>query len=307
MLVVELVVMMGLAAVDLVLDRKAEPEQDRRDRPCRWSTARCLTARDRCSADDGVGAGGAGGVDQVALRQDHEVGAGDLVLEHLLDRVVMVERGIGAALRGERVHVGGDAAFGEGRPVDHGDNAVDGDAALDRGPLEGLDQRLRQRQARRLDQYVVDPGRARQDQVERRHEIVGDGAADAAIGELDDILLRAGLDAAALQDVAVDADVAELVDDDRQPPAAGVFQDVADQRRLAGAEKAGDDGAGDARQRCGHDLLPMRVRGGMRATRPRFKLSGRPRHGSRPSVEVANRRAPSTRSAALSTARSPNT
>ena len=36
----------------------------------------------------------------------------------------------------------------------------------------------------------------------------------------------------------------------------------------------------------------------MRATRPRFKLSGRPRHGSRPSVEVANRRAPSTRSAA---------
>ena len=67
-------------------------------------------------------------------------------------------------------------------------------------------------------------GRARQDLVERRHEIVGHGAADAAIGELDDVLLRAGLDAAALEDLAVDADVAELVDDDRQPPAAGVLE-----------------------------------------------------------------------------------
>ena len=89
-------------------------------------------------------------------------------------------------------------------------------------------------------------GSQRQDLVERRHEVVGHGAADAAIGQLDDVLLRAGLDAAALQDLAVDADVAELVDDDGEPPAAGVFQEVADQRRLAGAEEAGDDGAGNA-------------------------------------------------------------
>ena len=47
-----------------------------------------------------------------------------------------------------------------------------------------------------------------------------------------------------LQQVAVDADVAEFVDDEREPPAAGIGEDVADQRRLAGAEKAGDDGDG---------------------------------------------------------------
>ena len=95
-----------------------------------------------------------------------------------------------------------------------------------------------------------------QNGVERRHEFVGDGAAQAAIGELDDVLLRAGGIAAAFEDFAVDADIAELVDDDGEPAAVGIGQHVADQRRLAGAEKAGDDGAGDARERAGHSSVP---------------------------------------------------
>ncbi len=52
-----------------------------------------------------------------------------------------------------------------------------------------------------------------------RDEIVGDGAADAAIGEFDDVVLGAGLRAAALQHVAVDAEIAEFVDDQRDPRA----------------------------------------------------------------------------------------
>ena len=81
--------------------------------------------------------------------------------------------------------------------------------------------------------------------LQRRHEIVGDGAAEAAVGQLDDGVLRAALDAAALQDLAVDADIAELVDDHGEPPAAGILQHMAHQRRLAGAEEAGDDRAGN--------------------------------------------------------------
>ena len=69
--------------------------------------------------------------------------------------------------------------------------------------------------------------------VERRHELVGDRAAQAAVGELDDVLLRAGGVAAAFEDLAVDADVAELVDDHREPAPVRVGQHVADQRRLA--------------------------------------------------------------------------
>ena len=48
-----------------------------------------------------------------------------------------------------------------------------------------------------------------------------------------------------LQDLPVDPDVAELVDEDREPPPAGVLQQVPDQRRLPRPEKPGDDGAGN--------------------------------------------------------------
>ena len=51
---------------------------------------------------------------------------------------------------------------------------------------------------------------------------------------------RTGLLAATLQHLAVDAEIAELVDDQRDAPAIGRRQQVADQRRLAGAQKAGD-------------------------------------------------------------------
>ena len=117
--------------------------------------------------------------------------------------------------------------------------------------MERLHQRLRQREAGGFDDDVLDAV-ARQNGVERRHEFVGDRAAQAAVGQFDDILLRAGVVAAAFEDFAVDADIAELVDDDGEAAALRVGDDVADQRRLAGAEKAGDDGAGDARERAVH-------------------------------------------------------
>ncbi len=197
----------------------------------------------------------AGGVEQVALVQHHQVGAGDLILEHLLDRVVVIERGVGGALAGQRLEVGGDATFGERRAVDHRHHAVDGDAALDRGPVKRLHQRFRQREAGGLDHDVLDLRHAGENGVERRHELVGHRAAQAAVGELDDVLLRAGGVAAAFEDLAVDADVAELVDDDGEPAALRIRQHVADQRRLSGAEKAGDDGAGHAGERNGHSMF----------------------------------------------------
>ncbi len=87
------------------------------------------------------------------------------------------------------------------------------------------------------------PLRERQQPFDRRQEIIGDGAADAAIGELDDALLLVARGVAAgLQDVAIDADVAELIDDQREAAAAGVGEKMTDQRRLPRAEEAGDDG-----------------------------------------------------------------
>ena len=85
----------------------------------------------------------------------------------------------------------------------------------------------------------------RQQGLDGGQKIVGDGAANAAVGELDDVVLAAGVVTARREHLAVDTDVAELVDHQRQAPAVGVFDKVADQAGLAGAEKAGHHGGGN--------------------------------------------------------------
>ena len=111
------------------------------------------------------------------------------------------------------------------------------------------------------------------------------------------------VDGAALADGQVSAD---LVDDDGEPPPIGVGEHVADQRRLARTQKAGDDGAGNASKRS-HSVSSVKSTGGTRAISPRFKMSGRPRQGSTPSCAPARSRAPSiSASASRSGSNPPN-
>ncbi len=183
--------------------------------------------------------------EKIGLVQHDHVGAVELILEQFLDRVFVVEIGIGGTLRRHRVLVVGEATFGQRLGVDDGDDAVDGDARFDLRPVEGAHQRLRQSEARCLDDDMLGRPVAVEEFLHRRHEVIRDRAADTAIGELDDVLLATDIVAAAFEDFAVDADIAELVDDKGDPPPLGVLQEMADQGRLAGAEKAGDDGGRD--------------------------------------------------------------
>ncbi len=82
--------------------------------------------------------------------------------------------------------------------------------------------------------------RAVEQPAEGRQEVVGDGAAQAAIRQFDDVAGTAGGVAAAEQQLAVDPQLAEFVDQDGEPPPLRPGQEVAHQARLAGAEKAGD-------------------------------------------------------------------
>ena len=103
-------------------------------------------ARQR-AGDRGARLVDAGVVEQIALVEHDEIGAGDLILEHFFDRIVVVERAVGGALLRQRLEIVRHAAIGERRAVDHDHDAVDGDAALDRRPMERLHQRLRQSEA----------------------------------------------------------------------------------------------------------------------------------------------------------------
>src|ERR1700686_3727826 len=87
------------------------------------------------------------------------------------------------------------------------------------------------------------------------NKIIRDRATDATVGQFYDPVFRAALDAAALQNLAVDTDVAEFIDDHRKAAPTGIFKNMANERCLAGAEEARDDGAGNFGKRC-HRKLP---------------------------------------------------
>ena len=76
--------------------------------------------------------------------------------------------------------------------------------------------------------------------MQRGAQVFADGAADAAVAHLDDLLL-----AFSHEDVAVDVFLTEFVFDDGDFLAVGFLQDALEQRGFAGAEEAGDDGGGN--------------------------------------------------------------
>ena len=67
-------------------------------------------------------------------------------------------------------------------------------------------------------------------------QVAAHRAADTAIAELDHRLVGR------VHQLAVDADLAELIDDDRDLLAGTLLQEVVEQCRLAGAEKSREDG-----------------------------------------------------------------
>ncbi len=206
---------------------------------------------------------------KVGLVDDDQVGAGKLVVEQFGQRGFMVKAVVGGALGVDARLVMGKAPFGHRGAIDQRDDPVNGYAGGNLGPVEGAHQRLGQGKARGFDDNVigrVGPGQQRRD---CRHEIFGHRAADAAVRQLDDIVFAAILDPAAGQNAAVNAKVAEFVDDQRDAAPARVGQHVADQCGLAGPKETGDDGRGDLRAHGRMSLWPGR--GSLRPRAPKWK------------------------------------
>ena len=109
---------------------------------------------------------------------------------------------------------------------------------------EGLRHRAGIGQAGGLDHDTVEIEQALallgRQQRQRVAQIVADGAADAAVAHLDDLLVGIGD-----QDVVVDVFLAKLVLDDGDLLAVRLGQDALEQGGLAGAEEAGEDGGGN--------------------------------------------------------------
>ena len=197
-------------------------------------------------------------VDEVRLVQHHQVRAGELLLQELLERALVVERVVGLALRLHRGGVRREEPRRVGGRVEHRHHAVHRHPGAHARPAEGLDERLGEREPRGLDHDVIRWRVAAEQALDGGQEVVGDGAADAAVGELEDGVLLAAFDPASLDDLRIHADIPELVDHEREAPAPRMAEQVADHARLACAEESGDHGGGNAGAH-GRWLAPDRV------------------------------------------------
>ena len=181
--------------------------------------------------------GDAFGVEEVGLVQQQDVGKSDLLLR------------LGALLQ-IRVDVHG---------VDEADEGIQADMLLHLvGNEEGGGDGCGIGETGRLDQDAVEFAALLQLPERLDDEIAAHGAAQAAVVELDDLLLAVVDD-----ELAVDRSLAELVDDDGDPLARLVLQDVVEKACLARAEEAGHDGGRNAlvgicTRRDRHQLLHIK-------------------------------------------------
>ena len=285
MVVILLAIVMGGAVRQIVFDARLQAQQNLGGH---LALARLHDAhRARHSVPDVSRHAGDGvGVHQVGLVEDDEIGAEQLVRIDLFEGIIVVDGQIFRALGQQFCGIVGEAACGHGGAIHHGDDGVHREARADRGPVEGLHEGLGQGEAGGFDHDMIGALGQAQQGLDGGGEIVRHGAADAAIGEFDDVFLRAGFHAAGAQNVAIHAHIAKFIDDEREAPTACVLQQIADDRGLARAQKARDDGDGNPGEiGCAHGWFSEgESSGGTRETTPRLSASGRCFQGMRPSL-----------------------
>ena len=173
----------------------------------------------------------------------HQIGGAQLIVKEGVDVTEVIQAGISHALGLEGRRIGHNAAVAEGFPIDHGHHAGDTGSGSDLRPAKGLDQRKRQGQTAGFNNDSIQLIGPLKQLLHHRKELVLNGAAEAAIGQLHDaaveLLLRAK--AAAADQIAIDADFPELVDQNGEAQATRE-QQLAQQGGFTGAQEPGHHG-----------------------------------------------------------------
>ncbi|MNV42150.1 hypothetical protein D3C71_1338120 [compost metagenome] len=206
-------------------------------------------------AQDGHQALALVGRNQVDLVQHDDVAEFDLLDQQINHRaLVLIAQGLAALLQTVLRAVVTQEVEG----VHHGHHRVQARHFAQAAPIfafkgESLGHGQRLGNAGGFDDQVIKTPIAGQ-AVDLYQQVFAQGAADAAVAHLDQLLVGAGERRAAFaHQRGVDVDFGHIVDDHGNAPAFTIVEDVVQQRGLAGAEKAGQDRDGQlvlGRDRC---------------------------------------------------------
>ena len=148
---------------------------------------------------------GLGGVEQVGLVHDNHISAGHLVFKQLGQGCFVIKVFVQLALCVHGCDGMRELPIGHGAAIHDRDNAVHGDTGRNAGPVKGAHKGLGQGKARRFDHNVIRGRVTIQQFFHRWDEVIGHGATNAAVRQFHHVVLGAGLDAATLKDIAIDA------------------------------------------------------------------------------------------------------
>ena len=178
------------------------------------------------------------GSQQVRAADQHQIGRFQLIGEQVLEGIEVIQAGIGTALLLHRCRITDDVTGRQSLAIHHRDDGMNARAGADGWPAEGIDQRSRQRQAAGFHHDPIQLVGVQQQFLQGGQEVVLDGAAEATVGQLHQAALQLvlGAEPTAGDQVAIDANLPEFIDQDRQALTAAE-QQVAEQAGLAGPQE----------------------------------------------------------------------
>jgi hypothetical protein len=179
-------------------------------------------------------------IKHVCLGHNDQIRCADLVLEKLIDRAVMIKLLIGSTLPLKGFKIMRDAATSQRRTIDKRDHPIQHDLCPDVGPAKGLHKRLRQSEAGCFDDDMIRWRILRQQRLDAWQEIIGDRTADTPIRQLDYVIDTAAVSAAFRKHRPIHPDIAKFIDDQGQPFAIRLRDDVTDQGGFTGSQKPGN-------------------------------------------------------------------
>ena len=217
------------------------------------------------------------GTEAIGTAEQHQISRHQLIAKQIIDVAQVIEAGIGLALRFKGAGIADDAAGSESFTIDHRHHTADTGLRTDLRPAEGLHEGQGQGQATGLNDDAVELISPLEEGLHRGQEFILHRATETTVRQFNDpiveLLFRA--EAAAADQIAIDADLTELIHEHRQAEAA-LEQQAPQQGRLASAKEAGHHGDRQAPQSCGHHL---RAPGWSRRRRRRSRSASQRRGG----------------------------
>lgn len=167
-------------------------------------------------------------IDKVGIVEKNEVGGMNMIIKKLIKGDLMVKRLIGWEMRIKIVMVVGKKELRKGGGIDKSKKEIKSKMSIDIRKVEGGKKRMRKGKKGGLDKDMVGKVLKVKKICNGRNEIIGKGEEDEEIIEIDEILIKEGLDKEEFKNEEIEEEIEEIVDNKWDEIEIGILKKVED-------------------------------------------------------------------------------